>query len=73
MDNYIQNAILDRNIDYIYAKLIDDEYFTEEELNLLTGINGYSYQTLNDACKYRFSESIEQLYDVDVDEDDEDE
>lgn len=71
----VRSAIIDRDVDYIYQALIDDEYFTENELDLLTGVNGYSYETLNDACEYRFSEDIEQLYDIDFDdeEDEEDE
>jgi hypothetical protein len=46
----------------VYTYLIDNELFTEKELELITNINGYSIDTLN-ACIYaRFGyHSLEQL------------
>ena len=42
------------NIDDIYNALIDGSYFTESELDLLTCINGYNIETLNDAIYARY-------------------
>jgi hypothetical protein len=41
-------------IDYCYFWLLENELFTEAELYLLTHINGYKMETLNDAvfCRY---------------------
>lgn len=65
-------AINNQDIDYLYQRLIDDEYFTEEELRLVTDVAGYNINVLNDCiysrCGYR---DIEQLYDIDTDEDEE--
>lgn len=67
-------AINNQDIDYLYQRLIDDEYFTEDELRLVTDVAGYSLETLNDCiysrCGYR---DFEQLYDLNTDENDEDE
>ena len=38
----------------LFNTLIDEELFTEEELQLLTNINGYSIETLNDAIYARY-------------------
>lgn len=38
----------------LYEILIDDELFTNEELRLLTNINGLSIETLNDAIYSRY-------------------
>lgn len=46
----------------IYALLVDLNYFTEEELNLLLNINGHQEQTLNDAIYVRYGfHDVEQL------------
>ena len=41
-------------LDKIYNELIEKGYFTEEELNLITNINGYSIETLNDCIYARY-------------------
>lgn len=46
----------------IYNALIDGEFFTESELQLLTDINGYSIETINDAIYARYGlRDFEQL------------
>ena len=42
------------NEDELWGNLIDGEYFTEEELQLVTNINGYSVDSLNDAIYARY-------------------
>lgn len=41
-------------LDEMYDYLIDNEYFTNDELNLITNINGYSKETLNDCIYARY-------------------
>ena len=41
--------------------LEDNEYFTQDELQLVTSLNGYSMNTLNDICEVRYAEDLEQL------------
>lgn len=43
-----------RKVNELYEKLIDGEYFTSEELSLITCINGYSIDTLNDCIYARY-------------------
>lgn len=38
----------------IYNNLIDNGYFTEKELELITNINGFNLETLNDAIYTRY-------------------
>ena len=38
----------------LYNTLIDGEFFTHEELDLITIINGYSVDTLNDCIYARY-------------------
>lgn len=38
----------------LFNTLIDEELFTEAELQLLTNINGYNIETLNDAIYARY-------------------
>lgn len=38
----------------LYNLLVDGGYFTNEELMLLTAINGYNIETLNDAIYARY-------------------
>lgn len=48
----------------MFELLIDRKYFTEEELTLITSINGTSIETLNDAIYARYGYSdIAQLID----------
>lgn len=70
------------DVNYLYEMLVDLNMFTEEELNLITCINGFSIETL-DACLYaRYGSSVEQFleeleendeYEYDDDEDEEEE
>lgn len=41
-------------IDELWGILIDDELFTLEELQLISDINGYNMETLNDAIYSRY-------------------
>lgn len=51
-----------KNVDELYELLVDGEYFTEAELNLVTYINGYSEETLNDCIYARYGyHSYEQM------------
>lgn len=56
----------------IYTRLIDEGLFTEEELDLVAGINGFSFETLNDCCRYRYSEDAVDLLKLDEEDDEED-
>jgi hypothetical protein len=38
----------------IYEILIDNNYFTQEELDLITNINGFNVETLNDCIYARY-------------------
>ena len=65
-DERVKAAYLDGDVDYLYQALIDDEYFTEEELQLVTDVAGYSLGTLNDCIYSRYGyQDFEQLYDLD--------
>jgi hypothetical protein len=45
-----------------YDYLLDNELFTKAELDLITSINGYNLETLNDAIYSRYGfRNIEQL------------
>ena len=41
-------------VNELWAELVEYELFTEAELRLLTNINGYSVETLNDAIFARY-------------------
>ena len=41
------------NVNELWDNLINGGYFTEEELELVTNINGYSLETLEDAIYAR--------------------
>lgn len=55
-------------IDDAWSFLVDNEFFTQAELELLTSINGYNMDTLNDALYarygYRDIEQMEEEYGV---------
>lgn len=54
------------NVDELWEKLIMDNYFTEEELQLVTDVAGYSVSTLNDCIYSRYGyRSWEQLVEED--------
>lgn len=51
-------------IEKIWDYLVESEIATEEELNLITCINGYSVETLNDVIYARTGyRSLDQLID----------
>jgi len=51
-------------VDELWQKLIDEQLFTEDELQLITNINGYSIETLNDCLYARYGyRSYEQMTD----------
>ena len=65
-------------VDDIYQLLIDLGMFTEQELELLTKINGFNFQTLEDAlyCRYGYGsidQFLEELQEEEEEEDEEDE
>ena len=46
----------------VYDKLIDNEFFTEEEIRLVCYINGWNIDTLNSAIYVRYGyHDLEQL------------
>lgn len=42
------------NANELWDELLENELFTEEELRLLTNINGFNIETLNDAIFARY-------------------
>lgn len=47
---------------YVWDKLVDMGLFTDRELELITNINGYNIETLNDAIYSRYGyRSLEQM------------
>jgi hypothetical protein len=42
------------DVNDLFDELIENELFTYEELKLLTNINGFSIETLNDAIYSRY-------------------
>lgn len=47
-----------------YEYLIDHEYFTKDELDLVTNINGWNVESLNDCIYARYGyHDLEQLLD----------
>ena len=59
--------MINKEIDKIYAKLVENGFFTEQELQLITCINGYSIDTLNDCIYARYGYSdYEQLMEYEV-------
>ena len=55
----------DLSTDDVYNELIERDLFTEEELDLVTGINGFNFETLNDCCRYRYCEDLVDLLELD--------
>ncbi len=50
------------DVNELWDELLDLELFTYEELNLITNINGYSVETLNDAIYSRYGyRDLEQM------------
>lgn len=51
-----------KDVNKLWDKLIEQELFTEEELRLVTDINGYSVETLNECIYARYGyRSLEQM------------
>lgn len=42
------------NVNDLWTELVEHELFTDKELQLLTNINGFSIETLNDALYSRY-------------------
>ena len=71
IDSLISNKVYS-DVDSAYNYLTDNNYFTEEELSLVTSINGYNIDTLNDCIYARYGyRSLEQLRYGNDDEEDE--
>jgi len=52
---------------YVWDKLIDMGLFTDAELELVTNINGYSIETLNDCIYVRYGyRSLDQMLGEDL-------
>ncbi len=50
------------DINEVYNYLVDNSYFTNEELRLITDINGFNLETLNDCLYARYGyRDLEQL------------
>ena len=50
------------DVNEVYAYLVDNNLFTEDELNLVTCINGYTLETLNGCIYARYGyHSLEQM------------
>jgi len=49
------------NASQIWDSLLDGQFFTLEELNLVTDINGFSVKTLDDMCEARYGVDHEEL------------
>ena len=52
---------------YVWDKLVDMGLFTDRELELITNINGYNIDTLNDAIYSRYGyRSLDQMLEEQV-------
>ena len=51
------------SVDELYEELLNLELFTEKELELITSMNGYNVETLNDAlfCRYGYRDLSQML------------
>ena len=53
--------------EYVWDFLIENAYFTEAELSLVTSLNGYSIETLNDCIYVRYGyRSLDQMIGEDL-------
>jgi hypothetical protein len=51
-----------KDVNDLYNELIELDYFTNDELDLITSINGWSIETLNDCIYARYGyHSLEQM------------
>ena len=49
-------------VDDLWSYLVDNEFFTTAELELITSMNGYNIDTLNDALYARYGyHSLDQM------------
>jgi hypothetical protein len=56
MNKYLNDVV------YVYEYLIDNEYFKQQELDLITNIKGWNIETLNDCIYARYGfHDLEQL------------
>lgn len=53
------------SVSKIWDLLLDGNYFTLEELNLVTDINGLSMKTFDDMCFSRYGVDTAQLLELD--------
>ena len=54
----------DLDVKMLWDELLDMELFTNEELQLITNINGFTIETLNDALFSRYGyRDLEQMLD----------
>ena len=55
------------NVNELWAELVERDLFTDKELQLLTNINGFSIETLNDAiyARYGYRDSKQLMGDYD--------
>jgi|LSQX01.1.fsa_nt_gb hypothetical protein len=63
------------SVDDVYNLLIDLNMFTKEELDLLTYINGFNFDTLEDAlyCRYGYRSADQLLEELQEEEEEEEE
>lgn len=54
----------------MYEELIDNEFFTREELDLITYMNGYNKTTFDLACRIRYGIDADDLLGWNDDDDD---
>ena len=55
------------DVSYVWDFLIENAYFTEAELQLVTSLNGYSIETLNDCIYVRYGyRSLDQMLGEDL-------
>jgi len=58
---------MDNDVSYVWDFLIENAYFTEAELQLVTSLNGYSIETLNDCIYVRYGyRSLDQMLGEDL-------
>ena len=67
----MEEKIDTKNLDQVYDYLVDNGYFTDDELHLVTCIDGYNMEVLEDCIYARYGyRSLEQMLDAEKDNDD---
>ena len=57
------------NVEYVWDYLISSELFTEKELELVTHINGFRIEVLNDCIFVRYGyRSLQQMLEAEAEE-----